>query len=56
MKDERVLSTLVRLLSKGRVALPIEFRRRLKIDAGTTLNLTLKRGPIEIVPLRPAPR
>lgn len=56
MKDERVLSTLVRLLSKGRVALPIEFRRRLKIDAGTILNLTLKGGRIEIVPLRPVPR
>lgn len=32
---------------------PIEFRRRLKIDAETILSLTLKEGKIEIVPLRP---
>lgn len=51
-KNERV-TKLVRPLAKGQVTIPVEFRRRLKIDADTLLSLTLKEGTIEIVPLRP---
>jgi bifunctional DNA-binding transcriptional regulator/antitoxin component of YhaV-PrlF toxin-antitoxin module len=56
MADAKALTKLVRPLSKGQITLPIEFRRRLKIDAETILSLTLKGGQIEIVPLRPMPR
>ncbi len=56
MRAEKPLSKLVRPLSKGQITLPIEFRRRLKIDAETILNLTLKGDRVEIVPLRPMPR
>jgi AbrB family looped-hinge helix DNA binding protein len=55
MQESKPLTRLVRPLPKGQITLPIEFRRRLKIDAGTILNLTLKGGRIEIVPLRPVP-
>ena len=53
MTEDKPLTKLVRPLSKGQITLPIEFRRRLKIDAETILSLTLKEGKIEIVPLRP---
>ena len=56
MKEDKPLTKLVRPLSKGQITLPIEFRRRLKIDARTILNLTLRGGRIEIVPLRPMPQ
>lgn len=56
MREERPLSKLVRPLAKGQITLPIEFRRRLNIGAGTILNLTLKGGRIEMVPLRPVPQ
>jgi AbrB family looped-hinge helix DNA binding protein len=55
MKGNKPLTKLVRPLSKGQITLPVEFRRRLRIDAGTILNLTLRAGRIEIVPLRPMP-
>lgn len=53
MREDKALTKLVRPLSKGQITLPIEFRRRLKIDAETILSLTLKEGKIELVPLRP---
>lgn len=53
MREERVLSKLVRPLTKGQITLPIEFRRRLQIGSDTILRLTLKGGRIEVVPLRP---
>ena len=56
MPANKPLAKVVRPLAKGQITLPIEFRRRLKIDAGTILNLTLKGGRIEIVPLRPVPQ
>ncbi len=56
MPDDQPLTKLVRPLSKGQITLPIEFRRRLHIDAETLLNLTLKGGRIEIVPLRAIPQ
>jgi len=56
MKEDTPLTRLVRPLPKGQITLPIEFRRRLKIDAGTILNVTLKGDRIEIIPLRPMPQ
>ena len=56
MPADKPLTKVVRPLAKGQITLPIEFRRRLKIDAGTILNVTLKGGRIEIVPLRPVPQ
>jgi bifunctional DNA-binding transcriptional regulator/antitoxin component of YhaV-PrlF toxin-antitoxin module len=56
MLRDKPLAKLVRPLSKGQITLPVEFRRRLKIGAETILNLTLKGGRIEIIPLRPMPQ
>jgi len=56
MPADKPLSKVVRPLAKGQITLPIEFRRRLKIDASTILNVTLKGSRIEIVPLRPLPQ
>jgi AbrB family looped-hinge helix DNA binding protein len=56
MPRGKPLAKVVRPLAKGQITLPIEFRRRLKIDASTMLNVTLKGGRIEIVPLRPVPQ
>ena len=52
MAQGKSLSKLVRPLPKGQITLPIEFRRRLKIDDKTILNLSLKGSKIEILPLR----
>lgn len=51
MAEQKPLAKLVRPLPKGQITLPIEFRRRLKIDQESLLSLTLKEGKIEIVPL-----
>lgn len=56
MYKGKILSKLVRPLSKGQITLPIEFRRRLNIDTNTVLNVSLKGERIEIVPLRTVPR
>jgi bifunctional DNA-binding transcriptional regulator/antitoxin component of YhaV-PrlF toxin-antitoxin module len=53
---EKSLGKIVKTLPKGQITLPVEFRRRLHIDDRTFLSLTLKRGRIEIVPLRPVPQ
>lgn len=52
----RSLTRLVRPLPRGQITLPIDFRRRLKIDEQTILRLSLKGGKIEILPLRPVAR
>jgi bifunctional DNA-binding transcriptional regulator/antitoxin component of YhaV-PrlF toxin-antitoxin module len=52
MAKTKSLSKLVRPLPKGQITLPIEFRRRLKIDDKTILNISLKGSKIEILPLR----
>lgn len=49
------LTRIVKPLAKGQITIPIEFRRRLNISADTFLQLTLKEGKIEIVPLRLVP-
>jgi len=55
MRKEKPLTKLLRPLSKGQVTLPVEFRRRLRIDGHTILRATLKGDRIEILPLRPVP-
>lgn len=56
MAGDQGLTKLVRPLPKGQITLPVEFRRRLKIDQDTILSLTLREGKIEITPLRPVPQ
>jgi bifunctional DNA-binding transcriptional regulator/antitoxin component of YhaV-PrlF toxin-antitoxin module len=56
MSQTKPLTKLVKPLPKGQITLPIEFRRRLKIDDKTILSLSLKGAKIEILPLRPVPR
>ena len=52
MAQTKSLSKLVRPLPKGQITLPVEFRRRLKIDDKTILSVSLKGSTIEILPLR----
>jgi len=52
---EKELTKVVKPLAKGQITIPVEFRRRLNIGADTFLQLTLKKGKIEIVPLRLVP-
>ena len=56
MPQAKSLNKLVRPLPKGQITLPIEFRRRLRIDDKTILSLSLKGSKIEILPLRPLPQ
>lgn len=56
MDQSKKLTKLVKPLAKGQITLPIEFRRRLKIDENTILRLSLKGSKIEVLPLRPLPR
>jgi bifunctional DNA-binding transcriptional regulator/antitoxin component of YhaV-PrlF toxin-antitoxin module len=55
MMVEKELTKIVKPLSKGQITIPMEFRRRLSIDADTFLQLTLKEGKIEILPLQMVP-
>ena len=52
---EKGLTKVVKPLAKGQITIPVEFRRRLNIGPDTFLQLTLKEGKIEIVPLRLVP-
>jgi len=52
MPRKSPLSRLVRALPRGQITLPIEFRRRLKIDETTMLKVSLAHGKIEMVPVR----
>jgi AbrB family looped-hinge helix DNA binding protein len=45
-------SKIARLLPKGQVTIPAEFRKRLGIDESTLLNITLVGDHLEITPLR----
>jgi len=47
--EDGSLARVLRRLRGGQVCLPEEFRRRLGIDEGALLQLTLKEGKIEIV-------
>ena len=52
MARKPTLTRLVRPLPRGQVTLPVEFRRRLKIDETTMLKVSLAHGKIEMVPVR----
>lgn len=56
MGQTKPLTKLVKPLPKGQITLPIEFRRRLKIDEKTVLSVSLKGSKIEILPLQPVLR
>jgi len=47
---EKLMTKLVRPLSRGQITIPIEFRKKLGIDSNTILSLSLKGNKIEIVP------
>ena len=51
MADQKKLMTkIVKPLSRGQITIPIEFRKKLGIGANTILNLALKGNKIEITP------
>jgi len=45
-------SKVVKPFGTGQITIPAEFRRRLKISRDTLLNVVLRKGSIEIRPLR----
>ena len=47
---EKLMTKFVRLLSRGQITIPIEFRKKLGIDTNTILSLALRGNKIEIVP------
>ena len=47
---EKLMTKLVRPLSRGQITIPIEFRKKLGIDANTILSLALRGNKIEITP------
>jgi bifunctional DNA-binding transcriptional regulator/antitoxin component of YhaV-PrlF toxin-antitoxin module len=49
-------SRLVRILPKGQITLPSEFRRSLQLDDDTLLRLTLTDGGLHLIPVRTTPR
>ena len=49
-EKEKLITKLVKPLSRGQITIPIEFRRKLGIEDNTILNLTLKGNKIEITP------
>jgi AbrB family looped-hinge helix DNA binding protein len=51
--EDGSLARVLRRLQGGQVCLPEKFRRRLGIDEGAILQLTLKEDKIEIVPVDP---
>jgi AbrB family looped-hinge helix DNA binding protein len=44
------MNKIIRLLSRGRITIPSEFRQKLGINEDTLLNLELKGNKIEITP------
>jgi AbrB family looped-hinge helix DNA binding protein len=47
---EKLMTKLVRPLSRGQITIPVEFRKKLGIDTNTILSLALRGNKIEIVP------
>ena len=47
---EKFMTKLVRPLSRGQITIPVEFRKKLGIDANTILSLALRGNKIEITP------
>ena len=56
MSKSKALSKIVRLLPKGQITLPIEFRRQLKLGEDALLRLTLTDAGLQVIPVREAPR
>lgn len=56
MPKGKALSRVVRLLPKGQITLPAEFRRQLKLGEDSLLRLTLTEAGLQVAPLREAPR
>ena len=47
---EKLMTKLVRPLSRGQITIPVEFRKKLGIDTNTILSLALRGNKIEITP------
>jgi bifunctional DNA-binding transcriptional regulator/antitoxin component of YhaV-PrlF toxin-antitoxin module len=52
----KALSKVVRVLPKGQITLPVEFRRHLKLGENALLRLTITAAGLKAVPVREAPR
>ena len=49
-EQEKLMTKIVKPLSRGQITIPIEFRKKLGIGTNTILNLVLKENKIEITP------
>lgn len=49
-EKEKLMTKIVKPLSRGQITIPIEFRNKLGIGSNTILSLTLKGNKIEITP------
>jgi len=52
MAGKRGMTRVVTMPSRGQVTIPLEFRRRLNLDEGTVLAISLEGQHIEIRPIR----
>lgn len=50
-EQEKIITKIVKPLSRGQITIPIEFRKKLGIGSNTILNLVLKGNKIEITPV-----
>ena len=50
VERQKIMSKIIKPLSRGQITIPAEFRKKLKIDDDTILSLTLKGNKIEITP------
>ena len=50
VEREKLMTKLVRPLSRGQITIPVEFRKKLGIDTNTILSLALRGNKIEITP------
>jgi len=49
-EQEKIITKIIKPLSRGQITIPIEFRKKLGIGSNTILNLSLKGNKIEITP------
>lgn len=49
-KQEKLMTKIVKPLSRGQITIPVEFRKKLGIDNNTILSIALKGKKIEITP------
>ncbi|MDZ7836992.1 MAG: AbrB/MazE/SpoVT family DNA-binding domain-containing protein [Actinomycetota bacterium] len=50
VEQKKAMTKIVKPLPRGQITIPIEFRKKLGIDADTILSLSLKGNKIEIIP------